>query len=147
MWHYYEPTRESFSSVWLPGLEHRTLRYNELWWVIAQTFPMYQVPAGPNTRQRLRRPKWHPIPNIAHLFQLEHYGPWSKVVHYIENRVPLGTKPNKNTLSHSHMTLIRKYTGWDKESGFEFTEGSAARDIRQAETLPTHVNSIMRSVS
>jgi hypothetical protein len=35
-------------------------------------------------------PKWHSIPYIVHYFWPEGYRPWSKVVHYIGNRVPFG---------------------------------------------------------
>jgi hypothetical protein len=30
---------------------------------------------------------WHPIPCVVH------YGPWSKVMHYIGSNVPFGTHP------------------------------------------------------
>ena len=37
-------------------------------------------------------PKWHPIPYI------EPYGPQSKVVHYIGNRVPFETRPRPGSV-------------------------------------------------
>jgi hypothetical protein len=35
--------------------------------------------------------KWHPIPYVVHNFRSGPIGFWSKVVHYIETRVPFGT--------------------------------------------------------
>jgi hypothetical protein len=40
--------------------------------------------------------KWHPIPYIAHFeFWKGPYGSWSKVMHYIGNRVPFGMHRKK----------------------------------------------------
>jgi hypothetical protein len=36
-------------------------------------------------------PKWHTIPYLVHYFSPETTGLWSKVVHYMRNRVPFGT--------------------------------------------------------
>ena len=50
------------------------------------------------------RPKWNPIPYIVH------YGPWLKVVHYLGNRVPLGTHPeNRGHCYSAHTTELGVY--------------------------------------
>ena len=40
-------------------------------------------------------PKWHAIPDVVHYFWAEPYGPWSKLVPYIVNRLPFRTEPRR----------------------------------------------------
>ena len=44
-----------------------------------------------NPQNSMGMSKWHPIPFIVHLFWPGPIGNWSKVEHYIGNRVPFGT--------------------------------------------------------
>jgi hypothetical protein len=41
--------------------------------------------------ETLIRPQWHPVPYIVHYFWPGSIGLWSKLVHYVGNRVPFGT--------------------------------------------------------
>jgi hypothetical protein len=59
---------------------------------------MYADNPGVSAKQHQQCPKWHPIPYLVHHFWQGPIELWSKVVHYIGNRVPFGMQTSTTLL-------------------------------------------------